>query len=74
MATRVGDEVSVLELKCTHMGCNVAFGEISGRGITCPCCGSQYDLITGEVLRGPAQKLLRKYKVTIIGDEVQIDD
>jgi nitrite reductase/ring-hydroxylating ferredoxin subunit len=65
--------LTALESTCTHAGCNVAFGEMSGRTITCPCHGSQFNLITGEVVRGPAEKALRRLKVMVVGDEALIE-
>jgi Rieske Fe-S protein len=73
LLARVGEVLTALESTCTHAGCNVAFGEISGRGIACPCHGSKFDLITGEVLNGPAKRPLAKHKVTVSGDEAVIE-
>src|SRR6478672_5128294 len=41
---------------CTHMGCPVA--QVSNGTIDCNCHGSQYDIATGAVTRGPATKPL----------------
>lgn len=41
---------------CTHQGCTV---QIAGRFLECPCHGSIYDL-RGTVVRGPAERPLRK--------------
>lgn len=38
---------------CTHQGCSLAEGELDGTTVTCPCHGSEFDVTTGEVLRGP---------------------
>lgn len=65
--------LTALESTCTHDGCNVAFGEISGNNIVCPCHGSTFDLITGEVRGGPATVPLKKHDVRVIGDEVIVE-
>ena len=41
---------------CTHMGCPVA--QVTDGTIDCNCHGSQYDIATGAVTRGPATKPL----------------
>lgn len=51
---------------CTHLGCTV---EIQGDRLVCPCHGSTYDR-EGRVLRGPAERALHRYPVTLTGDGV----
>lgn len=53
---------------CTHLGCTV---NIEGPHLVCPCHGSTYDR-NGEVLRGPAERALRRFKVTGSGEEIVI--
>jgi len=53
---------------CTHMGCPVA--QVSNGTIDCNCHGSQYDIATGAVTRGPATKPLAPKTVTVKGDQV----
>jgi nitrite reductase/ring-hydroxylating ferredoxin subunit len=51
---RQGDRVFALDGICVHAGCSLAGGQLDGRTVTCPCHGSQYDLIDGAVINGPA--------------------
>jgi 3-phenylpropionate/trans-cinnamate dioxygenase ferredoxin component len=53
---------------CTHMGCSLAQGELDGTTVTCPCHGSQFDVASGKVLRGPAQRPVRSRAVQVEGD------
>jgi Rieske Fe-S protein len=53
---------------CTHMGCPVA--KVTQSTIDCSCHGSQYDIATGAVTRGPATKPLPPKTVTVKGDEL----
>ena len=39
---------------CTHTGCSLARGTLDGTTVTCGCHGSQFDVTSGAVLRGPA--------------------
>ncbi len=51
---------SAVLTRCTHQGCQV---EPAGDRLACPCHGSEYR-VTGEVLRGPAERSLQRYRVT----------
>jgi 3-phenylpropionate/trans-cinnamate dioxygenase ferredoxin component len=53
---------------CTHMGCSLANGRLDGTTVTCACHGSQFDVTTGSVLRGPAQRPVRYHEVRIDSD------
>ena len=44
---------------CTHMGCSLANGDLEGTTVTCACHGSQFDVTSGAVLRGPARRAER---------------
>lgn len=52
---------------CTHMGCTV---QADGSRLNCPCHGSQYDALTGQVLRGPATSPLPSIPVTVTDGDV----
>ncbi len=47
---------------CTHKGCTVA---PKGAKLACPCHGSMFDALTGEVLQGPASGALSAVPVTV---------
>ena len=59
---------SVISSECTHKGCTV---EVQGERIVCPCHGSTYDR-KGDVLKGPAQRSLRRYPSRLTSDGVLI--
>jgi Rieske Fe-S protein len=63
-------EFAVLSPICTHLGCTV---EIEGAVLVCPCHGSTYDL-TGRVVRGPAERPLRRYPSRVTDAGVLIID
>ena len=52
---------AVLSPICTHLGCTV---NVDGAQLLCPCHGSTYDR-TGRVLRGPAERPLRRYATAV---------
>jgi nitrite reductase/ring-hydroxylating ferredoxin subunit len=55
---------------CTHMGCSLANGRLDGTTVTCACHGSQFDVTSGAVLRGPAQRPVRSHAVEIQGSDL----
>ena len=52
---------------CTHMGCTVA---PNGGELDCPCHGSRYNALTGQVIQGPAPQALPKIAVSVQNGEV----
>ena len=63
-----GEGFVALGMKCSHLGCQVRPG---GEFLVCPCHGSTYNL-RGEVVRGPAQKSLKQYRISIVKDSITI--
>ena len=55
---------------CTHLGCTV---DIQGSVLVCPCHGSTYSR-EGAVVRGPAERPLRRYRATVGSDRVLVID
>ena len=47
--------------RCPHRGCSLGEGALAGNTVTCACHGSQFDLVTGAVLRGPAKDPINVY-------------
>jgi len=60
-----------LSLRCTHLGCSIAWEENQSRFI-CPCHSSAF-AISGEVLNPPASRALDYYPVMIENGLVKVD-
>ena len=58
---------------CTHQGCSLASGELDGTTVTCACHGSQFDVTSGAVLRGPAQWPVRSRVVQAQGEDLLVE-
>jgi nitrite reductase/ring-hydroxylating ferredoxin subunit len=58
---------------CTHMGCNISGGILNGEKVQCPCHGSTFDVRTGAVLKGPADRPELSYKVKVNGTQISIE-
>ena len=65
-----GGRLYAIEDTCTHMGCSLASGALEGTTVTCPCHGSQFDVTSGAVLRGPAQRPVRSLPLPVNGDDL----
>jgi len=59
------DGLHAFDDTCTHMGCSLANGRLDGTVVTCACHGSQFDVTSGAVLRGPAQRPVGSFAVTV---------
>jgi nitrite reductase/ring-hydroxylating ferredoxin subunit/uncharacterized membrane protein len=55
---------------CTHKGGPLSDGALIGCTVQCPWHGSQFDIVTGRVVSGPAQKNILTYDVVTRGDDV----
>jgi 3-phenylpropionate/trans-cinnamate dioxygenase ferredoxin component len=58
---------------CTHQGCSLAEGSLEATTVTCPCHGSQFNVTTGDVVRGPAREPVRSYPVRLEGGALRVD-
>jgi nitrite reductase/ring-hydroxylating ferredoxin subunit len=69
----VGGLLFGVDAKCTHVGGPIDKGRVTDTTVTCPWHGSQFDLRTGAVARGPAIKPLKSYRVQVEADGLAID-
>jgi nitrite reductase/ring-hydroxylating ferredoxin subunit len=65
-----GGSLYAFDDTCTHAGCSLAKGKLDGTTVTCPCHGSQFDVTSGAVLRGPASRPVRSRSVKFEGENL----
>jgi nitrite reductase/ring-hydroxylating ferredoxin subunit/uncharacterized membrane protein len=58
--------------RCTHRGGSLADGVLACNTVTCPWHGSQFDVITGHVVSGPAEQSIRAYPVEELNGEIRL--
>jgi 3-phenylpropionate/trans-cinnamate dioxygenase ferredoxin component len=58
---------------CTHDGCWLSGGRLEGDTVRCRCHGSVFNVKTGAVLHGPAEKPEPVFSVTEEEGELFID-
>ena len=56
------------QAKCTHRGGPLNEGKLDGSTVTCSWHGTQYNVCTGAVLRGPATEPVKTYPVIVEGE------
>ena len=63
-----------VDASCTHAGCAFADeASLEGPDIVCNCHGSEFDLRTGAVLRGPAERPVRSYPVRTSDEGLEVE-
>jgi nitrite reductase/ring-hydroxylating ferredoxin subunit len=68
-----GGRLHAIDDTCTHTGCSLAMGRLDGTTVTCACHGSQFDVTSGAVLRGPAQRPVRSRSVQVEGEDLLVE-
>ena len=58
---------------CPHKAGPLSEGTVDDTTVTCPLHGSQFNIWTGAVLRGPAKEPLKTYRVTVNGNIGRVD-
>jgi len=56
---------------CTHLGCIVAFDDLSST-IACPCHDGRFSPANGSVVSGPPPTALAPVTVSVEGDEIYL--
>lgn len=68
---RAADRLYAFDDLCTHEGCPLSAGLLTGTVIMCQCHGSRFDLTTGEVVNGPATEPLAVHEVRELDGNIQ---
>jgi 3-phenylpropionate/trans-cinnamate dioxygenase ferredoxin component len=69
---RIGDKLYAFSDQCTHEGCQLSAGRLTGTTLMCPCHGSQFDVSSGAVVRGPAKLPLATYEVRERSGQIEV--
>ncbi len=72
LVTRDDGEVRVLANRCSHRGAPLAEGTLEHGCVICPWHDSEFDLGTGEVVRGPATQPQPVYEVRSDNGPIEI--
>jgi nitrite reductase/ring-hydroxylating ferredoxin subunit len=69
---RVDGKLYAFDDLCTHDSVPLSAGLLTGTTLMCQCDGSQFDVASGRVLRGPAADALVTYEVREQDGEIQV--
>ncbi|HEX6818632.1 MAG TPA: Rieske 2Fe-2S domain-containing protein [Ktedonobacterales bacterium] len=69
---KVSGVVYAVSDDCPHIGGGLSDGELAGCVLTCPVHLAQFDVRSGNVLRGPAREDVPVYRVHVDGEYVYI--
>ncbi len=69
----VGGRLYAFDDTCTHRGCSLANGDLDGTTVTCACHGSQFDVTSGNVLRGPAELPVRSRRLEVEDKDLLVE-
>jgi len=72
MITRLGGAIVATSSVCPHEDVSLLDGELDGAVVTCPGHAYELDLVTGRCLHDALLRL-RRYPITLVGDDVWID-
>jgi nitrite reductase/ring-hydroxylating ferredoxin subunit len=70
----VAGTVYAVDDDCTHISGPLDQGELDGFVLTCPLHLAQFDVRTGEVLRGPARETLPIYRVMVEDEAILVEE
>jgi nitrite reductase/ring-hydroxylating ferredoxin subunit/uncharacterized membrane protein len=57
---------------CSHYGCGLWEGKLKGHTVTCGCHGSQFDIVTGDLIHGPATAPVPSYETRTVEGRLQV--
>lgn len=73
LIANVGGKYYAVGDKCTHRGCKLSSGSLKEGGIVqCPCHGSNFNVKTGEVIKGPAKTSEPTFKLKVEKDQISV--
>lgn len=67
-----GEEAAVLANRCSHRGGPLSEGELAGGCVRCPWHGSEFEVRSGRVVRGPATVDQPAYEVRRSGPDLEV--
>jgi nitrite reductase/ring-hydroxylating ferredoxin subunit len=72
LVANVEGKIYAIGNKCTHVGGPLGKGKLSGSVVECPWHGSEFDVKTGAVKKGPAVKPEPTFEVKVESSAVWV--
>ena len=71
---RVGGKLFAIDAKCPHAGGPLERGTLTATSVVCPWHGSEFDLESGVVQRGPARTGVRAFAARMEGSALVLEE
>jgi 3-phenylpropionate/trans-cinnamate dioxygenase ferredoxin subunit len=66
------ERLAAVSATCTHEGESLGEGYLTDTSIICAYHGSEFDLVSGDVIEPPAERPLTVHALVIVGDEIYL--
>lgn len=73
LVANISGEYFAIGNVCTHMGCRLSNGTLTGENIECPCHGSTFSVKSGNFVKGPARKPEPVYQIKVEGGQILVN-
>jgi nitrite reductase/ring-hydroxylating ferredoxin subunit len=73
LVSNIGGKFYAVDSLCTHVKGPLDKGSLAGEIVTCPWHGSEFNVETGEVIKGPAKTALKMYEISVENGELFIN-
>ena len=73
LLSSVNGEIYATSWSCPHAGAALNYGFLMGSEVMCPLHEAMFDVITGDIVMGPASHGLRCFTVKVGGEAIFID-
>ena len=73
LLSRVNGQIYATSRSCPHAGAALNYGFLEGSEIVCPLHGAIFDVITGEIVLGPAPHGLHCFPLKFVGEDILMD-
>ena len=73
LLSKVDGEIYATSRSCPHAGAALNYGFLEGNEVVCPLHGAMFDVITGEIVLGPATHGLRCFSIEIQEEDILIE-
>jgi len=69
----VDGRIHAIDDICPHAGAPLSDGPLSGKIVSCPWHGAEYDVTSGKVLSPPACRDVQSFPVFVNGDSIEVE-
>ncbi len=72
LVANLGGKFYATSSVCTHVGGPLEKGSLKDGVVTCPWHHSEFDVMSGKVVNGPAKESVKKFELKVEGDQILV--